>query len=108
MLVVEQSEHRNTVRAVHRWVNGPFLFERTLLFARRRTCTLQGMDTVERRSPVKPGLEGVSYEDHPEAVQGAQPHALRPLRTNPDDDGVQFPSPHIQIDAYIGYSKRNR
>lgn len=65
------------------------------------------METVKRRSPHQPGQEGYSFEDAPELVQGAQPHPMTVQRINPRDDGVQFPSPHIQIDAYIGYSKRN-
>jgi hypothetical protein len=53
-----------------------------------------------------PGEIGYSYEEDPDKVQAAQPHSLKPLRTNPHADGVEFPSPHIQIDAHIGDAVR--
>lgn len=51
------------------------------------------------------GLEGYDFEDDPDRVQEAQPHSNVPLRSNPFTDGVDFPSPHVQIDAHIGDSK---
>lgn len=53
-----------------------------------------------------PGEVGFSYEDDPERVQIAQPHSLKPLRTNPLKDGHDFPDPGNIVDAHIGDAAR--
>lgn len=53
-----------------------------------------------------PGEVGYSYEDEPEKVQIAQPHSLKPLRTNERKDGRDFPDPGNIIDAHIGDAGR--